>query len=128
MNIRDTRVIRAFCSLLASHSLDSVVVVRLPGGIEPVPTPRIERHYDLCWNYLDDMQTIKCIVVGDGAVGKVRDGSSLGRVVVQYQCAHCADLSFDIVHNQQISYRVCPDCAPSLPSMFYLLGRCEPIF
>ena len=73
-----TRVIRAVCSLLASHSLDSVVVVRLlPGGIQPVPTFRIERHYDLCWNSLDDMQTIKCIVVGDGAVGKVRDGSSL---------------------------------------------------
>ena len=46
------------------------------------------------------MQTIKCVVVGDGAVGKVRRGTRLLRTL----CAeHCyIDVSVDILHDKQI--------------------------
>lgn len=51
---------------------------------------------------LGDMQTIKCVVVGDGAVGKARYYNhllSLRRGLYFY----LADLLVNFIHNQQVS-------------------------
>lgn len=52
------------------------------------------------------MQTIKCVVVGDGAVGKVRPTPYEN--VLFILIVHSLDLSFDLVHNEQVSQRICP--------------------
>lgn len=46
------------------------------------------------------MQTIKCVVVGDGAVGKVRSSFSLEEGSRKFKDE--LDLSVDILHYQQI--------------------------
>lgn len=46
------------------------------------------------------MQTIKCVVVGDGAVGKVRlRHNAMG--------ADAADMSAYLLHNEQVSVGIC---------------------
>lgn len=49
------------------------------------------------------MQTIKCVVVGDGAVGKVRCPSQ--RLSYHLQLAHrcLIDVFADILHYEQVS-------------------------
>lgn len=53
------------------------------------------------------MQTIKCVVVGDGAVGKVSFSSllsSASNLSLNAEPHFPIDMSFDIIHNQQISF------------------------
>ena len=52
-------------------------------------------------NFVDG-EPIRCVVVGDGAVGKVRDGVSLS-ALWPVNVTRRTDLSFDIVRNQRIS-------------------------
>ena len=51
------------------------------------------------------MQTIKCVVVGDGAVGKYV--SAL--IHVAQDNTDRQDLSFDLLYDQQVPVRVRPD-------------------
>jgi hypothetical protein len=69
------------------------------------------------------MQTIKCVVVGDGAVGKV---GMYGPCFLSYQTISL-DLLVDFIHYQQVSERIRSDCTPSLyprmvlqPPLFHL--------
>lgn len=60
------------------------------------------------------MQTIKCVVVGDGAVGKVRIAFS-ERNYETYALRCCAlDLPVDLVHDEQVSQRVRAHCESPL--------------
>lgn len=54
------------------------------------------------------MQTIKCVVVGDGAVGKVKTNLTVTPVTHADKVHRSTDLFADILHDQQISFRVCP--------------------
>jgi hypothetical protein len=54
------------------------------------------------------MQTIKCVVVGDGAVGKVSVLRLLFGPALKTRLV--TDLSVDIVHHEQIPKRVCSNC------------------
>ncbi len=57
------------------------------------------------------MQTIKCVVVGDGAVGKVwLKNCSIVAAWVQLPCLSLPpDLSPNFIHYKQVPQRVCPD-------------------
>ena len=53
------------------------------------------------------MQTIKCVVVGDGAVGKVRSlcpatPLECTLTVAPLRATIPADVSFDLVHDEQV--------------------------
>jgi hypothetical protein len=56
------------------------------------------------------MQTIKCVVVGDGAVGKV---GVHGPYVLLHSTA-ALDLLVDLIYYQQVPERIRSDCMPSL--------------
>lgn len=77
------------------------------------------------------MQTIKCVVVGDGAVGKVwLLNCSLCCHWVELPCLSLSpDLSPNFIHDKQVPQRVCPNgkslvyrrcCGP----IFNCLRRC----
>lgn len=69
------------------------------------------------------MQTIKCVVVGDGAVGKVSENIKLiipqelstfhldNEIINIY---HLVDMSFNFLYNQQISFWICSYCMDKL--------------
>lgn len=56
------------------------------------------------------MQTIKVVVVGDGAVGKVRDVLYLHAPDFELCAPISPDLFVDLIHHEQISKRLCSDC------------------
>ncbi len=56
------------------------------------------------------MQTIKCVVVGDGAVGKVSRYRFFQILIRSLTVRFCwVDLSVDFIHDKQISQRICPN-------------------
>lgn len=60
------------------------------------------------------MQTIKCVVVGDGAVGKVRIAFS-ERDYAAYALRSCVlDLPADLVHDEQVPERIRAHCESPL--------------
>lgn len=66
------------------------------------------------------MQTIKCVVVGDGAVGKVRPRSLLS---LSADAQGSTDVSLDIVYDEQVPERVCSHCECSLLLVVCPAGR-----
>ena len=48
------------------------------------------------------MQTIKCVVVGDGAVGKARSPTALWLSSFLPRLILAIDLSVDLVHDKQV--------------------------
>ena len=56
------------------------------------------------------MQTIKCVVVGDGAVGKVYTFNPQVRQDNLTNLRSVLDLSIDILHHEQIPKRICTNC------------------
>lgn len=62
------------------------------------------------------MQTIKCVVVGDGAVGKVRPAFSERDYAAYVLPWGVPDLPADLIHDEQVPQRVCTHCeSPRTP-------------
>ena len=62
------------------------------------------------------MQTIKCVVVGDGAVGKVRLAFSERDCAAHAPPWGVPDLPVDLVHDKQVPQRVRAHCeSPRAP-------------
>lgn len=62
------------------------------------------------------MQTIKCVVVGDGAVGKVRPAFSKRDYAAYALLWGVLDLPADLVHDEQVPQRVRAHCeSPRAP-------------
>lgn len=87
--------------------------IRFPWGrADALPSARALQptHNRPARAHFPPMQTIKCVVVGDGAVGKC----ALQRRLVAVRWALirgrlAQDMPVDLVHDQQVSERVCPD-------------------